>query len=299
MMNLLKATNNKKKISFFKYIAALLLFGSNGIVANFISMNSYEIVLLRTMLGSLLLLLIFLLSKGRFTFHRHKKDSLFLAVSGIAMGTSWMFLYEAYARIGVSIASLLYYCGPIIVMMLSPLLFKEKLTVFKIIGFLSVFCGIVLVNNNAFSGSDDKIGIICGLLSAVMYAVMVIFNKKAMTITGLENSTLQLIVSFLTVTVFVVIKQGFAIQIPTDSILPILLLGLVNTGIGCYFYFSSIGHLPIQSVAICGYLEPLSAVIFSVIFLKESMLPMQMVGAALILGGAIFGECVKKKEVKN
>ena len=83
--------------------------------------------------------------------------------------------------------------------------------------------------------------------------------------------------------------------IPTDGILPIFILGLLNTGIGCYFYFSSIGSLPVQSVAICGYLEPLSAVLFSVLLLRETMLPVQFVGAVLILGGAIFGECRKKK----
>ncbi len=115
--------NNK---SFFKYIFALLLFGSNGIVASFVDLSSLQIVLLRTCIGSILLIALFFITGGKPTFHKHKKQLVFLAVSGIAMGASWMFLYEAYARIGVSIASLLYYCGPVIVMALSPLLFKEK-----------------------------------------------------------------------------------------------------------------------------------------------------------------------------
>ena len=287
------------KRSYFKYILALLLFGSNGIVASFISMNSYEIVLLRTLLGSLLLLVIFLLSKGKFTFYKSKKHFLYLAVSGVAMGTSWMLLYEAYARIGVSISSLLYYCGPVIVMVLSPLLFKEKLNVFKVSGFISVLCGVFLVNGNALSDGSNNFGILCGVLSAVMYAFMVIFNKKATSITGLENSTLQLIISFLTVAVFVGIKQGVIMDIPTESILPLLILGFINTGIGCYFYFSSISNLPVQSVAICGYLEPLSAVLFSVLILMETMLPIQIIGTVLILGGAVFGECMKRQGVKQ
>ena len=276
--------------SYFKYILGLLLFGSNGIVASFIALSSYEIVLLRTMIGSFLLLAIFFLHKGKLSFYKHKTESLCLTVSGIAMGTSWIFLYEAYARIGVSIASLLYYCGPVIVMVLSPVLFKERLTAFKIVGFLSVLCGVFLVNGNAFQGNGDMFGILCGLMSAVMYSLMVIFNKKAAPIAGLENAALQLFISFVTVAVFVGCKQGFGMDIPPTSIPPILLLGLLNTGIGCYFYFSSIGHLPVQTVAICGYLEPLSAVVFSFLFLKETMLPLQLAGAVLILGGAILGE---------
>ena len=126
-----------------------------------------------------------------------------------------------------------------------------------------------------------------------MYAVMVIFHKKAAAITGLENSTLQLFIAFSTAAVFVGGKQGFAMDIPAGSILPILILGFLNTGLGCYLYFSAIGAIPVQTVAICGYLEPLSAVLFSVIFLGEAMSALQIVGAALIIGGAAFGECVQ------
>ena len=50
----------------------------------------------------------------------------------------------------------------------------------------------MLINGNAFDGKGDIFGIACGLLSAVMYAFMVICNKKAKDIVGLENSTLQL-----------------------------------------------------------------------------------------------------------
>ena len=112
------------------------------------------------------------------------------------MGASWMFLYEAYSRIGVSIASLLYHCGPVIVMALSPLLFGERLTLCKMAGFLSVLVGVVLVNGRALQNGGDVFGIACGLLSAVTYAVMVICNKKAKEITGLENATLQRAAAF-------------------------------------------------------------------------------------------------------
>ncbi len=64
------------KQSYIKYIIAFLLFGSNGIVASFISMDSCEIVFSRTMLGSLLLLTIFLAGKRKFTFYKYKKQSL-------------------------------------------------------------------------------------------------------------------------------------------------------------------------------------------------------------------------------
>jgi len=158
----------KNKLPFFKYLLALLMFGTNGIVASHIDLSSYEIVLLRTLIGSMFLIAIFFFTGGKPSFYKHKKQFAFLVVSGIAMGASWMFLYEAYSQIGVSISSLLYYCGPVIVMALSPLLFKEKLTLPKITGFIAVLTGIFLVNGN-ISGQLNKWGILCGLMSAVMY----------------------------------------------------------------------------------------------------------------------------------
>ena len=124
-----------------------------------------------------------------------------------------------------------------------------------------------------------------------MHAAMVIFTKKAVRIGGMENAVWQLIFSFLAVVVFMgCTGQNFLFEIAVSDWLPILILGVFNTGICCYLYFSSITRLPIQTVSICGYLEPLSAVVFSVLFLGEVMFPLQILGAALILGGAVAGE---------
>ena len=282
------------KKDYVKYIVSLLMFGTNGIAASFISLSSYEIVLLRTLTGSLFLAALFFIKRQRITFLQNKRHFLFLVLSGIAMGASWMFLYEAYQQIGVSIASLAYYCGPVIVMALSPLLFREALTIRKLLGFATVLFGLFLVNGQLTGQGGNGWGLICGGMSAVMYSLMIIFHKKSPAISGLENAMLQLLVSFLPGACFVGFRQGFALLILPAGWLPILILGLVNTGAGCYLYFSSIGLLPVQTVAICGYLEPLSAVILSVLFLHEPLLPIQMLGAALILGGAAFGTDLPK-----
>ena len=74
----------------------------------------------------------------------------------------------------------------------------------------------------------------------------------------------------------------------------VILLGVINTGFGCWLYFSSLSKLPVQSVAVLGYLEPLSAVVLSALVLAERMSTFQTIGAVLIIGGAMFGELVKK-----
>jgi RarD protein len=285
----------KMKNVYFKYVLALLLFGSNGIVASYIHLNSEKIVYLRTLIGSLFLIVVFALSKQKVQFWKNKSHFLYLVISGVAMGASWIFLFEAYTKIGVSIATLAYYCGPVIVMILSPLIFREKMTRAKLLGFLAVIIGMLCVNGQAFTQGRISLGLISGILSAIMYAIMVVFNKKAVSITGLENATCQLVISFITVAILMSLKQGFSVNIMEGNLIPILILGVVNTGIGCYFYFSSIGHLPVQTVSILGYLDPFSALIFSDAFLGEKLSLVQMAGAVLILGGAAFGELFRSK----
>lgn len=285
--------------AYLKHIISLLLFGSNGIVASYILLNSYEIVFLRTFIGSLFLVGVFILTKSKLQGIKNKKHFIYLLISGIAMGTSWMFLFEAYAQIGVSLAILAYYCGPVIVMALSPLVFHERISIFKILGFTTVLVGMYLVNGDALEQNGFSWGLLCGILSAVTYAFMVIFNKKAKSITGLENSMLQLIISFLTVLVFLQFKQGLMIPSLMKNMIPVLILGVLNTGIGCYLYFSSIQNLPAGTVAICGYLEPLSALIFSAIFLQERLNALQLLGAVFIIGGAVFGELSSYQSLRS
>ncbi|MCC8023834.1 MAG: DMT family transporter [Clostridium sp.] len=277
---------------YLQYFLALLLFGSNGVVASYIHLDSYQIVLLRSLLGGMLLLVIFLLSGQKRTAWKHKKDLLFVSLSGVAMAADWLLLFEAYAQIGVSLGMLINYCGPAIVVAFSFLLFGERITFQKLAALLAALAGVGLLGGQAAATGISAWGLLCAVLSVFAYAVMIICNKKAQNITGMENALLQMLFTLLTVLVFVGCKQGFTIQIASSDWFAVLWIGMINTGISCYPYFSAIGHLPVLTVAICGYLEPLSAVILAAVVLHETMLPLQILGAGLIIGGALYGEGV-------
>ena len=276
-------------IALAKHLFSLLLFGSNGIVASRIELTSYEIVFLRCLLGSLLLAAIVLAARKPLAFLREKRSALFIAVSGVAMGASWMFLYEAFTQIGVSFATLTYYCGPVILVALSPLLFKESLTRLKLLALGMVALGAALLNG-PLAGGGSLWGLFCGIMAALCYVAMVAFNKKAQGVSGMENTLLQLVAALATVASFLLWKQGLSLHVATEDWPYVLVLGLLNTGYACWLYFSSIGKLPVQTVAVCGYVEPLSAVLFSVLLLDETMSAWQTVGAALIFAGAVLSQ---------
>lgn len=283
--------------NYSKYLIALLLFGSNGVVASFIDLSSYEIVLLRCVIGSAFLLTLFLFTKKHFTCLENRKDLIFIILSGVAMAADWLLLFVAYQRIGVSLGMMINYCGPVIVIALSPLILKVKITKQKALALFVTFIGALFISGNALSTGINFLGLLFAILSAFSYAGMIIFNKKAEKITGIENSVLQLLSACITVIIFVGIKQGLHVSITTHNIIPIIWLGLINTGFSCYLYFSSASKLPVQTVAISGYLEPVSACFMSFIILQEHMTIVQILGAALIILGAIYGE--RKKVIKQ
>lgn len=273
---------------FLKYLLGLLLFGSNGVIASFIALQSQEIVLLRSVLGSAFLLARFHLTGGRFNLWRHKRDAFFIALSGVAMAADWLLLFEAYARIGVSLGMIINYCGPVIVIACSAVFFSERIIPKTVLALTSALVGAVLISWQGIQSGIDRVGLLLAVLSAFAYAAMVILNKLSKGITGTENSVIQLLSTCIVVVIYVAIRHGIHIHIPEGSLLPVLWIGIVNTGLGCFLYFSSISALPAQTVAICGYLEPLSAVMFSAIILRERMLPLQIIGTVLILGGTML-----------
>jgi len=281
--------------NYAEFILAVVLFGMNGVITSYIALSSYEIVFFRTMFGSLILMCFFFLTGHRFTFWNHWLHFFFQLLSGIANAACWLFLYEGYQQIGVGITTLLSYCGPIIAMIFSPIVFKEKLTKIQIFGFLTVIAGFFLLNGKIGGEFRNTWGILCGILSGVLFAVLIIFNKKAESIVGLEKSTLQMVSCFLTVAAFIAVKQGRLIQPTPSDWPPILILGIVNTGLGALFYYTSMGKLPVQATSVLGYLEPLSALVFSFLILGETMDAIQIAGALLILSGVMIAELIRPK----
>lgn len=283
-------TTKEYRLNLILYLISLVIMGSNGIVASFIKLSSLEIILMRTIIGSAVLITACIIHKEKFTCLHDKNDAIFLLLSGLTLGGGWIFLFEAYRTIGVSISTLLYYLGPIIAMLVSPLFFNERLTKVKIIGAAIVFLGVILLNGNIAGDSSKIYGLFCGFMSGILYAVTVIFNKKVKHATGMENTTCQLVTSFFLVFIFLMCTTGIHIKITGAEWIPVLWIGLLNTGLSCFFYYSTITKLPLSTVAILSYLDPVSAVILSSLILHEKLSPIQIVGVILVISGAAFSQ---------
>lgn len=288
--------------NYVKYLCSLLMFGTNGVIASYIALSSMQIVFSRLLLGGLFMCSIALglatLRRARGAVPRHSieapsmRDRVFVLLSGVSMGISWLFQYEAFRTIGVGVTSLVYCIGPVFIVALSPLLFREKIKPVRIAG-LGIAClGIGLVNASQGGGALDGYGMMCAILCAAAYVAMVVLNKQAHGLRGVENASLQLVGGLAVAAIACMVRGELPFAIPDGSWIALLLLGLVNSGFGCYLYFSAINALPAQTVALCDYLEPLSAVGWSACWLGESLSPTQLAGAVLIVLGALGSEAL-------
>ena len=221
------------------YLVALLICGSNGIVASYINLPSYQIVFFRMMLGALFLGVLLLTTHSKPSCIDHASQIKYLIFSGLALGLQWSLLFEAYRQVGVGVATLEYYCGPIIVMALSPILFHERLTWQKVSGLVVVMVGMGLIVGYGVGEKLSLTGLSFGAIAAILYAAMIISNRYAPDIKGIENTTIQLGIGALFVGLLTLVLHG--IELPPDGSSvnwgALVLLGLFNTGVGGGLYF--------------------------------------------------------------
>lgn len=274
----------------------MLIFGSIGIFVQAVPLESAEIVAARTILGSIFLCGMLLIGRKRVDWESLKKNLLMLILTGIVMGLNWLFLFAAYRYTTVSIATLVYYCAPVFVLFLSPILLKEKLTWSKVFGIGIALCGMVLVNGTQSGGTDPGKGLVFGLLAASFYAGLMLLNKKIAGVPPVEKTLVQLLSAAVIMSIYAGITHEGAVTILEGrALIALLLIGFLHTGIAYLLYISSMQELPGQTVALCSYIDPASALIFSAILLGERLTALQLLGAVFILAGSAFGEIYKKK----
>lgn len=273
--------------------AAMVIFGTLGVFTRNIGVTSGELALYRAVLASVLIefYLVFI-KKGGLNLKNAGRELPLLLASGIAMGINWILLFQAYRYTTISAATLSYYFAPVIVTVASPLLFHERLTAKQIICFVMSTLGLVLIIGTGGGEETAGItGILFGLGAAVFYAAVILLNKFIKNVAGIQRTILQMLAAVVTLLPYVAVSSGFNLNLLDGTGWACLLtVGLFHTGITYCLYFSALKDLTGQEAAILSYIDPLVAVIISVLLLGEPMTLMQLIGGALILGFTLWNE---------
>lgn len=288
---------NTKAKAQTKNIVAMAAFGTIAIFVRGIGLSSLETAFWRGMIA------FFVLGSFKLLFYRNNQtfislqQKILLFVSGMAIGINWALLFMAYEYTSVAVATLAYYFAPVLVIILTPVLFKEKMTLFQFFCFLAATAGLVMVIGVGNVNQQGSIqGIFYGLGAAVFYAGVILMNKGITQGTSLERTLIQFAGAAVLLGIILAGGKGFHLsEITSGGMIHLLTVGVIHTGLCYWLYFSSVKELPGQQIAILSYIDPLVAILVSVLYFHESVTILQGIGAVLILGFTCLYEFVKSR----
>ena len=271
--------------------AVMFVFGTLAPFVRNINVTSGELALYRALMAAVLVGGYLLITRQSIPVLQIKKELVLLLLSGAAIGFNWILLFEAYKYTTVSVATLSYYFAPVLVMIVCPILFREKISAKQIICFVMSTAGLVLITGTAGGGKQDLLGIAFGLGAALLYAFAVLLNKFIKGVGGIQRTFIQFIAVIVVLAPYVTLTSGYSIGgLSGIGWSCLLVVGLIHTGVAYCMYFLALKELPGQKVAILSYIDPLVAVIVSVVWLNEPISVQQIVGGLMILGFTLWSE---------
>ncbi len=290
---------SKNSVEKLKLTTSMGIFGSIGIFVRYIPLPSSILALARGGIGVLFLLLLMIATGQKLSFQAIKRNRIILLLSGTAIGVNWILLFEAYHFTTVATATLCYYLAPALVIIFSPLVLREKLTVKRLLCVVVALGGMVFVSGVLETDTPDITelkGIFLGLGAAFFYAAVILLNKKLHDISAYDKTVMQLGVSTLVLLPYTFLTQSLDLaSISWQVILLLVLVGVVHTGGAYALYFDSMKALNAQTVAIFSYIDPLVAILLSAIILQEGLGVTGIIGAAMILGATFVSELTSRE----
>ena len=284
--------NNRKSLAVF--VGSMLIFGTIGVLRRYIPLPSAMLAFTRGVLGGLFLLVFVKIRKKGTTEKIGTRNMIRLIITGIMIGINWILLFEAYNHTTVAVATLCYYMQPTIVMILSPIIFKEKLTGKKSACAIISIVGMVLVSGVTGEGgirTGNIQGVLLGLGAAIFYSAVIIMNKKTPGIEAFQRTTVLLLSAGIVMLPYLLLTNGFAAEgFNLTSIILLLVLGIVHTGIAYAMYFGSMDGLKVQTIAVFSYIDPVAALLISAAILQEPLSIAGIIGAVMIIGSAVVSE---------
>jgi len=273
---------NSKFLVYSYVAAAAIIWGSNGVIVNWVPYDAYAIAFFRVLFASLTLLPVVLLTRKPETMRAARSWRVMLSL-GLLLALGWTLLFHSMKLIAIANAVLLNYTAPIFVALLAPLFLKEKLEKSTLLALAISVAGIAVISyqQNLQISHLNLLGVIFGLLAGLAYAGFIIASKKALSS---FSSQVVAFYSYSVASIFLlpfVIGTDFSPDLASWTLL--LVLGVFNTGFAVTLYLKGLGMVKAQKAVVFTYLEPASAVVFGFLFLAQQPTPLMLVGGFLIL----------------
>ncbi len=299
---------NHSKSSMAKGIIFVLIaaafWGTMGVFVRYLNaagLASLEITQIRITVGFLCIGCYLLLFR-RDLLRIKRKDLWCFLGTGIVSLLLFSTSYFKSIELGVSLstAAILLYTAPIFVMLMSLVLFKEKLTLPKVAALVLSFVGCILVSGIGGGSLGNPVGIALAIASGFFYALYSIFSRYA-----IQRGYTALTIVFYT---FLFCSLGCAFMADWECIarvtfvpdwkIILLALGLgVITGFLPYVFYSlGLEHMESSRASIIASLEPVVGTLCGMIFFSEFPTPLAVVGILLVLAAVTILSIPPKKK---
>lgn len=292
----------KKKGYFFAVVSAV----SYGLIPVFVipvkeSGFSLDKTLFYRFFISAMFLLAYLIRKKE-SLKVTPKDFLIMLILGLFYALSSEFLFLGYDYLSPGIASTILFVYPVIVALVMMVFFKETISKATVLSLILTILGVFVLSLKDATFSINFIGLSIALLSALFYALyIIIINKANVSFSGMKITFYSLLFSSLYYFIKVLWSQdGLAIDLYTLG--NFTLFAFITTVVSISTLVYAIQMIGSTPTSIMGALEPVVAVLVSVLFFQEQFTIGLFLGVMFIVIGVILNiisESKKQKQIRE
>ncbi len=266
---------------------AATIWGTIPVFVRLVHVNAAVIVFWRVAFAALFViaLLAFRGTLGAFFRLPARRRNAIVAIGGL-LAVNWMLYLGSLQLTKVSVAVLIGYCGPVFVAVMTPLVARERFDRRLVLPLALAMAGIVIIvnpTNLALETPRHLLGAGLALAGAVTYSLLILNGKRL--IEGIPATVYtfgEYMGALVVLLPIIVFMKGPAQPVEWGALVA---LGVVDTSLTGLLFLSGLRRVRADHAAVLTYAEPVSAIIFSAVFLHEAVTAVTVVGAALVIAG--------------
>jgi len=250
------------------------------------------LVTARVWLGAATLLTIMVLRGKLRVPDTHRRQ---IVIAGVLLAVHWATFFWAIKLTSVAVALAVVFLGPVTAAVLAPRFLGEEVRPLIYVALGTAFSGVVLVVvfEGGNTGEANWQGVLVAVVSASTVAALLLVSKAAVDAVGpLVVTTGEMITASIVLSPFL----GSAVRGTFDSPLPVIVLGVVLTGLGFLVFWTATSELSVAVVSVLMHIEPASAVVLALIFLNENPAGRQWLGIGLVITGGLIAAAAGAEE---
>jgi drug/metabolite transporter (DMT)-like permease len=279
----------------------MIIWGSLGVFTRTIPLSALSLAFLRALIALPVLFVVMKMKKKK---SDRVKWTLLkpYVISGVLLGFGWLTLFYGFKHTSISSAVMIYNMCPVYVMIAAPLILKEAITKLQRAVILISLLGLFLIVGDNLLEGYEYMGLALSAISGMLYAAIVLINRSIKIRVDNQTATfVQMLAAMIVLLPFVLMDGTILTVVNLDAmeIASTILLGIVHTGVAYSIFFSLYAHMKSVDIVAYSYLEPLFGILFSVLFVGETLTFPQIIGGVLILGSTYIGEILKGRRASK